>query len=327
MAVALPQELISAIKDNHSFVVCAHVLPDGDAVGSSIALAYALKELGKDCVIYNEDGFPTWLSFLETPSEVIKDIDHFPFKPECIIALDCGDPKRLGEQMFLYLQGKKVINIDHHLDNPHYGTVANWVDSAQAATGEMVASIIDALNIPFTKKIAEAIYVSLSTDTGNFYFGNTQKSTVDLFARLIATPIDVAEIRVKMDNNASLDTLKFWGQLYQDIQLRDEGRFAYAKVPYEYFDKFHVNQEALEGFIEQIRSIAGVRVALLLREDKKNGKIFVKVSMRSHGTDNVQKIVATLGGGGHKNAAGAKISDKSMDEVVDILSTLVHKMW
>lgn len=327
MSLALPDELIHAIQNTSSFVVCAHVQPDGDALGSSIALYYALTALGKNCILYNEDGLPKWLSFLETPHGIIADIHAFAFEPECIIALDCGDPKRLGDQMFSYMQGKKSINIDHHLGNPNYGTLANWVDPTKAATGEMVAGLIDALDVSYTSAIAEALYVAISSDTGNFSFGNTQQSTVDLFARLLGTPISVADIRVKMDNNASLDKLKLWGRLYQDIQVLDEGRFAYAKVPYSYLQTYKVTHEALEGFIEQIRSIVGVRVAMLLREDVKHGQHFVKVSMRSHGADNVQKIVATLGGGGHKNAAGAKITDKTMDEVITIISNLVHKMW
>ena len=129
-----------------------------------------------------------------------------------------------------------------------------------------------------------------------------------------------------MDNNWTLNKLRFWGHLYQEIQIVDEGRFAYIKIPLGYYERFEVNKESLEGFIEQIRRITGVRVAMLLKEESKNGEPTVKISMRSHGADDVQVILTQLGGGGHKNASGANVSG-TMDSVVDKILPLVEKMW
>ena len=322
----MPQELLSTINAADKILICAHTQPDGDAVGSSIALAYILNTLNKQCVIYNESDFPKWLSFLEKPSEIITNIENLPFEPELIIALDCGDPKRLGDDMNAYIKTKKSINIDHHLGNPLYGSEVNWVDSTKAATGEMIADLSKALNVSLDKALSEALYVALSADTGNFTFGNTRVSTLEWFVKLAATPIDIASIRVKMDNNWTLNKLKFWGQLYQEIQVLEEGRFAYIKIPLNYYAKFDVDKEALEGFIEQIRRISGVRVAMLIKEDNKNGVPMVKISMRSHGSDDVRVILQTLGGGGHKNAAGANVSG-SMDAAIEQILPLVKAMW
>jgi len=322
----VPQDLIDTINAEDSILVCAHTQPDGDAVGASIALAYTLKALHKKCIIYNETDFPKWLSFLEKPSEVITKIDLLPFEPKLIIALDCGDPKRLGDGMSEYIKTKKSVNIDHHLGNPLYGSEANWVDSTQSATGEMIAELSKALGVSLHKELAEALYVALSADTGNFTFGNTKISTLEWLVKLVATPLDIASIRVKMDNNWTLNKLKFWGQLYQEIQILDEGRFAYVKIPLTYYDKFQVTKEDLEGFIEQIRRIGGVRVAMLLKEDIKNNKEIVKISMRSHGADDVRAILIELGGGGHKNAAGANVNG-SMETVLAKILPLVKAMW
>ena len=320
------QDVVKTIRDADKILICAHTQADGDAVGSSIALAYTLKALNKQFILYNETGFPKWLSFIEKPSEIIENIESFPFEPELIIALDCGDPKRLGDVMAEYIKTKKSINIDHHIGNPHYGSVANWVDSGKAATGEMVAELSQALNVTLYKPLAEALYVALSADTGNFTFGNTRISTLEWLVKLAATPIDIPSIRVQMDNNWTLNKFKFWGQLYQEIEIVHEGRFAYVKIPLNYYEKFQVTKEDLEGFVEQLRKIHSVRVAMIIKEDVKNNKQIVKISMRSHGDDDVRTILASLGGGGHKNAAGAHV-DGTMDAVITKILPLVESMW
>lgn len=320
------QDLVKILNATDNILICAHTQPDGDAVGSSLAMAYILESLHKNFTIYNESGFPTWLSFLERPCDIITDIDLLPFEPELIIALDSGDTKRLGDSMSAYIKTKKSVNIDHHLGNPHYGSEANLVDPTKSATGEMIADLAQAFNIKLHTALSEALYVAISSDTGNFTFGNTKISTLEWLVKLVATPIDIASIRVKMDNNWSFKKLKFWGQLYQEIQIVDEGRFGYVKIPFHYYEKFEVTKEDLEGFIDQIRRIQGVRVAMILREDRKKDQNIVKISMRSHGADNVQVILAELGGGGHKNAAGATVDD-SMDVVLNKILLRVKAMW
>ena len=322
----VPQSLLDILKVTDNILICAHTQPDPDAVGSSIALSYLLKAMNKNCIIYNESDFPDWLNFLEKPCEIITKIELLPFEPELIIALDCGDPKRLGDNMSAYIKTKKSVNIDHHLGNPLYGSEVNWVDPAKAATGEMIADISEALNISLHQTFSEALYVAISGDTGNFTFGNTKISTLEWLVKLAKTPIDIASLRTKMDNNASLNKLRFWGQLYQEVQVVDEGRFAYIKIPFSYYEKFKVSKEDLEGFIEQIRRIKGVRVSMILKEDIKNNQAKVKISMRSHGDDDVRAILTKLGGGGHKNAAGADIFG-TMDVILNQILPSVKAMW
>ncbi len=322
---AVPNEIIQAIVKSNRIMICAHAQPDGDAIGSSFALGYALHALGKEFFIYNESPMPDWLSFLECPSFYHTDLEKLPFPPELIIALDSGDIHRLGEKTAEFLPNYQSLVIDHHLGNPHYGTY-NWVNPQMGATGEMIAMLIKALGVNYQPKMAESLYVALCTDTGNFTYGNTDSHVLECLIEVVKTPINISEIQEKLSHNSSLKKLKFWGQLFQEIQVIEEGRFAYAQVPYTYFEKYQVTKEDLEGFIEQIRRIKGVRVAMLMREDHKPHKKIVKVSLRSHGDDDVRSVLTPLGGGGHKNAAGLTVS-MSMQEVMDQILPSIHNIW
>ncbi len=316
------QDIVSLIQEKNNILICAHTQPDGDAIGSCIGLALALTTLQKQCIIYNESPYPEWLNFLNKPVPYINSFDKLPFEPDLIISLDCATIQRIGEEAKDELKGKININIDHHLDNPNYGNL-NWVMPKMAATGLLVAELIKALGIPFSEEISTALYVSLCTDTGNFSFDNTDVFALEWLLFLAKTPINIPKIQEELYGNVSLNKLKFWAKLYANIILAEDGKLAYVKVPMEYYNEFGTTKEDLEGFVESLRQIKNVRVALLVREDAKNK---VKLSMRSRNDDDVRLILAGFGGGGHKNAAGASL-EMTMDQAVNIILPEVQKMW
>ena len=173
---AVPAEILEALRSHERVLVTAHAHPDGDAMGSCLALAWALHSLGKNVCVFNEDGVPGFLGFLSAPAPVVSDVDALPWEPELIAVLDCGDRARVGEKLQPLMDRVPTLDIDHHLANPLFGSAANWAVPSASATGELVGLIVQELGVPMQGPLAEALYVALSSDTGNFSYGNTTPS-------------------------------------------------------------------------------------------------------------------------------------------------------
>ena len=181
---AVPAEILEALRSSERVVVTAHAHPDGDAMGSCLALAWALHSLGKEVCVFNEDGVPGFLSFLSAPSPVVTDVDALPWEPDLIAVLDCGDRARVGEKLQPLMDRVPTLDIDHHLANPLFGSAGNWAVPSASATGELVGLIVQELGVPMQVPLAEALYVALSSDTGNFSYGNTTPLALRLTAQL-----------------------------------------------------------------------------------------------------------------------------------------------
>lgn len=302
------KKCLDVLKQYEHIVVTMHINPDGDAVGSALGLARFLKEtLGKTVCIYNESDIPAHFSFLPCPCPYYTDVAEIPFDNPLVVMLDAGERRRFGDSMASFVQGKKSLCIDHHVGNNAIATEYNWVDHTMAATGQMIAQIVYAHSDKTKKETAEALYVALSCDTGNFSFGNTSLACVQCLAKLMETPLAVASLREALDNTWSVQKMHFWGRLMSMVQFSVDNQLASLAVSQELFTEFGTTKEDLEGFVEQMRKVRGVRMTLLLREEIKNGSPFVKVSMRSSGDDDVRSVLTQFNGGGHKNAAGASI--------------------
>ena len=273
------EEMAAIIQQFDNIVIVAHGSPDGDAIGATGAMGSLVKALGK---------------------------------PGLIIVLDCGDAWRMGKELLAVFPEYPSVNIDHHLGNPMFASLGNWVDPGMAATGQMVAAVADAAGVPLTGELAQCVYLSLVSDTGSFTHGNTSAAVFTLAARLVANGLDAAAMREKLDNQWSMPKTKLWGKLMQTLSLECDGTVAVCPVTMEEIGSFGAVREDLEGFAEQMRRIKGVRVAVLIRQDPGNR---CKLSLRSSGSDDVRSVAALFGGGGHLNAAGATIDDADMDAV------------
>ena len=295
-----------------SLVIVAHGSPDGDAIGATGAMGSLVKALGKRFVLYNATGIPDYLEWVPLPGKLVTKPSAIPFKPGLIIVLDCGDAWRMGKELLAVFPEYPSVNIDHHLGNPMFASLGNWVDPGMAATGQMVAAVADAAGVPLTGELAQCVYLSLVSDTGSFTHGNTSAAVFTLAARLVANGLDAAAMREKLDNQWSMPKTKLWGKLMQTLSLECDGTVAVCPVTMEEIGSFGAVREDLEGFAEQMRRIKGVRVAVLIRQDPGNR---CKLSLRSSGSDDVRSVAALFGGGGHLNAAGATIDDADMDAV------------
>ena len=323
---AVPAEILEALRSHERVLVTAHAHPDGDAMGSSLALAWALHSLGKEVCVFNEDGVPGFLSFLRALSPVVSDVDALPWEPDLIAVLDCGDRARVGEKLQPLMDRVPTLDIDHHLANPLFGSAGNWAVPSASATGELVGLIVQELGVPMQGPLAEALYVALSSDTGNFSYGNTTPLALRLTAQLRELGLDIAALREKLENNWSEAKLRLWGRLMAETRILEKGRLAAAFVTRAVLAETGSSREDAEGFVEQLRRLSSVRVALLLREDEKEGKVVTKASLRSSGNDSVRDVAAQFGGGGHKNAAGATIPMEA-EQVMDALLPHIRAIW
>ena len=299
------------IRNHQSFVLISHVRPDGDAIGSQLALGFALLAAGKIVRMINEDGLPENLAFM-AGSQKIELPPSTPINVEVAIALDTATKPRLGEKaLHAASKAKLWLNIDHHISNPGYGDL-NLIDSTSPATGQILYQLITALGLPMPDESRDAIYVAVSTDTGSFQYPSTTAITYELGADLINRGLDVGTINSNIYDNypyrrvelmrALLNTLEITPDgIVANWELRDQTRLDLALMP-----------EDSEGLIDIIRAIRGVQIAVFF-EELVDGKI--RVSMRSKDRRyNVCEVALEFGGGGHALAAGIRM-DGSLAEV------------
>lgn len=309
------------IRNHQSFVLISHVRPDGDAIGSQLALGFALLAAGKIVRMINEDGLPENLAFM-AGSQKIELPPSTPIDAEVAIALDTATKPRLGEKaLHAASKAKLWLNIDHHISNPGYGDL-NLIDSTSPATGQILYQLITALGLPMPDESRDAIYVAVSTDTGSFQYPSTTAITYELGADLINRGLDVGTINSNIYDNypyrrvelmrALLNTLEITPDgIVANWELRDQTRLDLALMP-----------EDSEGLIDIIRAIRGVQIAVFF-EELVDGKI--RVSMRSKDRRyNVCEVALEFGGGGHALAAGIRM-DGSLAEVKHLVLDSIQR--
>ncbi len=183
------------LETGNNFLVAGHENPDGDALGATAAMGFILQALGKNYRLYGASGVPEQFAWLELPAPLHSELNTLgDFVPDWYLILDCGDPFRMGRELMQAVTPSKIINIDHHLNNPKFGAV-DWVDPGQAAVGEMAGQLAKALDIPLSGGLGEAVYLALVTDTGNFSYGNTKPETLELAASIIRQGLDPGDRR------------------------------------------------------------------------------------------------------------------------------------
>lgn len=284
-------------------VVTSHVRPDGDALGSALALALALQGLGHRVLVLNEDGLPDNLRFLPggelvtRPSGVVE--------ADLAFALDNATQPRLGDGVNAAIAGVPLlVNVDHHISNTRYGH-HHYIDSASPATGQIVAEWLEAAGVPLDAAIAENLYTAISTDTGSFQYANTTPATYRWAARLIEAGLDVGELNRRIYQSSPLRRVRLLGELLQVLDLSPDGRVATWHLTAEMAARAGARPEDSENMIDHIRGIDGVLVAAFF-EELPDGK--VRLSLRSKDARfDASALCGQFGGGGHRMAAGARL--------------------
>ena len=288
-----------AIRTRHRFVLSSHARPDGDAIGSQLAMAFALDHLGKQVTLINRDPVPGPLvPFPGTDRIVVA--DHVDEIFDAAIIMECSSLDRTGVTGF---DRSFVINIDHHQGNTGYGAV-NWFDQGAAACAEMVFDVIVALGVPLSPAIATHLYVGILTDTGSFHYSAISPKTFDIARQLVEAGVDpTAVARTVFDSN-TLGRLKLFGAVLSEIELEHDGRLAVMRVDHAMTAAAGGTYEDTEGLINLPLTVREIRASAFLKE---LGPAEFRVSLRSKGAIDVAAVARQFGGGGHKNAAGCTV--------------------
>ena len=322
MSAAKFEQIGGALREHQKFAVLGHVRPDGDALGSQLALGLSLKQLGKDVRIWNEEGMLEKYSFLPHSNLLIKP----PADPEDVdvaIALDTAIQNRLGTALPAVRSAKVWINIDHHPSNPGYGDLV-YINPKAPATGQILFELIRSEKLPIDAAIAENLYVAISTDTGSFQYPNTTARTFEMAAELVRAGVDVGRVSQLTYENYPRRRAELLRDLLGTMRFEANDRVASFSLSLATAKKLGVLPEHNEGLIDHLRAIHGVTVAVFF-EELADGK--VRVSMRSKSEKvNVCAICEKFGGGGHVLAAGARIpgtlaevEKKVLEEVRDVV--------
>lgn len=306
-----------SIRANRSFLVTSHVNPEGDAIGSQLAVGELLKELSKRYELVNADEVPANLKFLSGTDRIMRSAPE-GFEPDAIIVLDCPVPARCGCVTDILSSVDTVINIDHHVSNGLFGDI-NWVEGSRSSVGEMVHELFMFMGVELTRESAEHIYSAMVTDTGVFTYTNTTPRTHVLASKLLEAGIVPADLHRELFEARSFKHVELLGKVLTTLELASEGRIAHITMMHQMFSNTDMNDVPTDEFITFPRSIRGVEVALFFKEfPELSGK--VGVSFRSSGKVDVNAIASKFGGGGHRLASGCTVEGVLEKVKLEILS-------
>ena len=309
------KDLAEIILSYEKIIIAGHVNPDGDAVGSCLALGLFLKSKGKDVFVLLEE-YNERYNILNGAELVYKG-ELKDLKPQIFIALDSGDKKRLGAFAKVFDNAEKTVVIDHHISNDNYGDY-NYVDCTASATCEIIYKIISEMG-GLDKAMAENLYAGLITDTGGLRHKNTTADTFEIASSLIKKDINFTEIYSEVFFAKSLTEHLIFTKVISDIEFLKDYPIAYAFASREMLLETGSTQKDLDGIVEYINNIRGVCVAVFAYELEDG----IKLSMRSKSLD-VSRVAKKIGGGGHVNAAGASVKatlECALDKVINIIKS------
>lgn len=295
--------ILEVIREHKTFCIVGHVRPDGDCIGSQLALALALRNEGMQVTVWNEDAVPQKLKFLDPEGLFQKPRRGEKF--DCVIATDCASFARLGKAGECAGERKVLINIDHHASNPRYGDV-NWISPRDPSCGELIYRLIKVARWPITKPMADLLFTAISTDTGSFQYATTRPGTFHAGAELVARGANLAKICNEVYQSYPVSRAKLLQHVYSKFRLTDHDRIAWFWLKQKDFTRTGAEADDTEGLIDHIRDIEPVVVACVFEELEPG---LTRISLRSKSDRvNVSEICGQFGGGGHPAAAGARIA-------------------
>lgn len=292
------RRILDELLNRQRFVLTSHARPDGDSIGSQLALAFTLDSLGKQVRILNSDAAPE--HYLDFPGmDRIEIVSAAPadLQADAVVVMECSDLSRTG---VAGLDKYFIINIDHHAGNRMYGAL-NWFDESAAACGEMVFDVIRALNVPLTTDIATHIYLAILTDTGSFHHSNITPRTFDICRQTVEAGVNPAAMARRVFDSNSFGKLKLIGALLDSMELIDGGRLAVLYLDDQMLENCGCTHNDTEGVINLPLTAREIQAVVFFKVSSAGA---VRVSMRSKYDVDVRLVANGFGGGGHKNAAG-----------------------
>ncbi len=302
-------EIAEILRNHEAFVIAGHTDPDGDSLGSSLALGLALEQLGKRVQVLSAD--PLFAAYRRLPgSQRITVSTQAPDGYPVAVLMECSDVNRSGIEG---LDGRLILNIDHHANNPRFGDV-NWIETEVAAVGVMVYRLLLALGCEVTPTIATHLYVAILTDTGSFRYSNTDADAFRLSAELVECGVDPAAVAEAIYDNVPRDKVRLLAAALSSLVIDPDGRVAAMALRHETLALSPAKPDT-EGIVNHAQALDGVSVATLFKEVEPRR---FRVSLRSDGSVDVAAIAAAFGGGGHPRAAGCMV-EGSLDDAKGVV--------
>ena len=316
-------EIANILHEAESVLLFPHVNPDGDSIGSCAALCRTLRLKGKEAWILTEDEIPANLTFLDK-GYCTKDMEKIQH-PDVCMCIDCGDVSRFPKRAEKFLSGRTTICIDHHMTTKLFCDY-NYVDSEEAATGQIVFELLKEMNAVPDKEVAEAVFAAITTDTGDFQYSNTQKKSHLITAELYDWGADFNKVSVEIYENVRLEKIRLKSAAMETLKIIGGGKGAIVKVSLNMLDKTGALMDESEGLAQELRSIAGVEYSAVLKEYEPE---LIRVSLRAKRKGDVSQIASALGGGGHLKAAGCTIREtleNAADKVEKEMLAAIEKL-
>ena len=315
-------KIIGIINNCQSFLITSHVRSDGDAIGSEMAMYQMLKHMGKIAVVYNQDETPGNYRFLPGTEEIVHTLPDLE-RYEVAVVLDCSDLERIGDEASRIVAVKRIINIDHHVSNGNFGGFS-YVDHQASSTGELLYRLIKAMGVDFTKDMATSLFAAILTDTGGFRYRNTKKDTLVASGHLIEKGADPQWISENIYESNPPSKIRLLTRALETLTFDWSKKVGCMVVSRRTLEDTGALMEHTEGFVDIPRSIQGIEVSILFSEVSDQ---YFKLSLRSKGKVNVERVARTFGGGGHINAAACQIEgdlETIRQRVLDVIGTAVE---
>lgn len=314
------------LSSNH-ILLASHTNPDGDAVGSTIALGILLSKIDKNITLYNESSIPAVYRFLPRVDMIKKSINPDDVFDTAII-LDCGDLQRIGTMASKVNNIPAIINIDHHISNNRFGNF-QLIDASASSTAEIIYRLIKKMGIAIDEATATSIYTGILTDTGSFRFSNTNQAAFAICQEMVEKGVNPSNVAQNVYGRYSLGRIKLLNLALDSIEIFHNGELSIMTITQEMLSKTGTRAEDIDGLINYARRIEDVKIAALIHE-KQNGRHHLKdsdqfhISLRSDGSVDVAAIAASFGGGGHKTAAGFDVQS-GLAEIKSDIANLTEK--
>ena len=318
----IPNQITETLLQADNLLIVSHVFPDGDALGSQLALGEILESLGKKVYYYCEESVSTMYEFMPGSEKLKNDLPDIAVF-DATVAVDCGDRFRLGQEVDNLLQIHPFIVIDHHAGHKDFGDIS-WVEADRSSTAEMIFDLALALNAEISYNAAYCLYTAIVSDSGSFKYESTSAYTFHVASHLLNLGVIPSEVAGKLFDNYSVNRLRMLEKVLGSLELHADGQIAIISATNDMFEATGAKREDTEEFINLPRALSSVKVAAFFKETLDG---YIKVSLRAKGECDVSQVALKCGGGGHRNAAGYRVQDKLLAEVsAELLQELNRRL-
>jgi len=309
------ESIAELVRNNQKFLLTTHEGPDGDALGSLLGTHYLLRTLGKDSAMFlAAKEFPLPIEYRQMPLEEVFHEPPADLRDRVVVFLDCGNIERMPVD-FLRDGGEQVVNIDHHHDNTGFGDL-NFVDSGASCTAEIIYELAMLLDVKVTSAMARALYIGIVTDTGKFMYDATTPRTHEVAAALLRAGVDVDDVNQRLYESVPIEKARLLSRALDGIEFHCDGALITTYITAEDYEAADAGEEMTEGIVDHLRSVEGIRVAAVIRDQVSRGRAARKISLRAGDTEtDVSALARVFGGGGHVKAAGCS-TELEFDQIV-----------